>query len=565
MGILDSILGKMGDDKKEPEKVAAPTPAPEPDDTTAEPETPQQKKGYSDLEKAILEQSGIIAKGFWFSRDNKMVKKEEVEKTLSASPTLVIVKKLDIIDKKLDTTIDVLTSMKKTIDEQFRWQKKRSEDLLLQRREDEIEKRQKGSLVRDVEKKDDKSSGGILSGIVGLLGILGSFLKTFLVKFFTNFIVRGVYSILSRMLTSLVTSALSFIKQGIKLALEFAGKIFMSMLRGAAQLVATIFKGIIQSIPGILRGAATLLQSVMSGVTTFVASGAAGVTALGAITLGAAGATAYYGYKVQEATPESIPDELDDKPGYEYLKDVVNVQPRDYLVPSGTFYDDPKAIDQLIQAFPNRLPPEDRAKFEADLKAATVDKTGEEKMVALKKVIDEYIAKIAQDVKSGKSRASGFSVEQQRVQQVQAATQQEMGRETITTKAESAPRYGKSTTPEAYMKKGGGGVNAFKKDIARARAGNAEAKQRLREAGYVEPVDGTPTPPPAGPYAAPGSAANVTPPAAPSATIVDTIPPPPPPDAPGGVPSPTCGLDDIDMSCVFHDPNQPLLGVPAGP
>ena len=59
---------------------------------------------YSPLEIQILRSKGITTKGWWFSKNNKMIKKDEIDNTINTSGILVVIDKLDLINKKINKT-----------------------------------------------------------------------------------------------------------------------------------------------------------------------------------------------------------------------------------------------------------------------------------------------------------------------------------------------------------------------------------------------------------------------------------------------------------------------------
>lgn len=80
--------------------------------------------GYTDEEQDLLKTQGVMPRGIWFSKDGKGIKKDDVDAALanakSSSPSnAIVIKKLDLIDGKLDKIASTLLGLKKSFDEQY--------------------------------------------------------------------------------------------------------------------------------------------------------------------------------------------------------------------------------------------------------------------------------------------------------------------------------------------------------------------------------------------------------------------------------------------------------------
>jgi len=129
----------------------------------------KQSDTYNPLEQAILKQEGIKPRGFWFARDNEMVKKEEITRTLESNPTIIIVKKLDIIDNKITTLIDISKNVLKNTTEQLDFLKRTVEDMEIEKEEASLKGKKNN---RDVEPVDnsDKEKTKMSGSLMLLLG-----------------------------------------------------------------------------------------------------------------------------------------------------------------------------------------------------------------------------------------------------------------------------------------------------------------------------------------------------------------------------------------------------------
>ena len=69
---------------------------------------------YSALEKQVLKDKGIVPKGFWFAKDNVMIKKEEISSTLN-SPEGKLISKVITTENKTISLKEIFYNIHKSL------------------------------------------------------------------------------------------------------------------------------------------------------------------------------------------------------------------------------------------------------------------------------------------------------------------------------------------------------------------------------------------------------------------------------------------------------------------
>ena len=125
--------------------------------------------GYSDVEQGILRQEGIVAKGFWYARNNVPVKREQIDKILQSNPNTVIIQKLDLIDGSLVRVQAAVLALKNSLDAQLDFEKKRLQDQEVEQQEQSLKTAPTRNDIEKVTSKDTSISGNAVGNALMLL------------------------------------------------------------------------------------------------------------------------------------------------------------------------------------------------------------------------------------------------------------------------------------------------------------------------------------------------------------------------------------------------------------
>ena len=240
-----------------------------------------KKIGYSSVEQNILKQSGIKPKGFWFvGPDGKMIKKEEVDKTLEADPTMAIIRKLDETDKKITELGEITTSLKKTLEEQLDLQHKYLTGIEVEHAEaaDDVQKEE----VSPKKDKDKQPIGGLINQfakILAVVALLYPMLKTMFdraVNWLRSKLADGI-KFLTDSITGVLTNATGFISGFIKNISEgianLLDKLPFNVGKGAAAAIrsgGTAASNAVQSVQPSMAKAAGVVSNIGTKAETVV-------------------------------------------------------------------------------------------------------------------------------------------------------------------------------------------------------------------------------------------------------------------------------------------------------
>jgi len=250
---------------------------------------------------------------------------------------------------------------------------------------------------------------------------------------------------------------------------------------------------------GALRGAAAFAtQGTALGAGSMVVPAATAVALIGG-----AGYLTYKGIQISKARPEPLDsdirklagDSFDNGP-LSHLTDLTEFEPADYVggLPGKPF--SPENVPELIAAFPNRVPPDERAQFAKSLQSRTAGKEPLDQLYGLKETIDEYVRIRSDQIRKGEYR--GYNWEGARKEAIIEGFAQEAQTRTQAFE-KNVQSMGFSQTgaiPEAYRERGAG---QYLKDIDMAKRGNEASTKRLADAGIkIENGQVTPIDPEAG-------------------------------------------------------------------
>jgi hypothetical protein len=125
-----------------------------------------KKVGYNDVDHAILKKNGFEPKGFWFSKNGKMVKKEEIEKVLNSNSLSAVGKKIEEINEKLIELFPIFFNLLELQSKSFQ---KFCEIMEIQ---NENNPNKKPLTPRPDDDKSQKIHLSIIGKILGIVGLL---------------------------------------------------------------------------------------------------------------------------------------------------------------------------------------------------------------------------------------------------------------------------------------------------------------------------------------------------------------------------------------------------------